>query len=64
MSTLKQLRETRNLSQSKLAEAAGINLRILQDYEQGRRDINKAQAIKVYHIAKALNCSMEDLLDT
>lgn len=63
MSNLKRIRESNNLSQSALAELSGVNVRTLQDYEQGQRDINKAQAINLYKIANSLKCSIEELLD-
>ena len=63
MSNLKTIRESKNLSQSKLAEASGVNLRILQYYEQGAKDINKSQALTVYKLAQALECTVEDLLE-
>lgn len=63
MSKLQDARKAAGLSQSKLAELSGINLRILQYYEQGKNDINKAQAITVYKLAKALNVNIEDLLE-
>lgn len=60
---LKELRRKNNLSQSKLAELAELNIRTLQDYEQGRKDLNNAKAITVYKLAKILNCNIEDLLE-
>ena len=63
MSNLKDTRITKKLTQAKLAEASGVNLRILQYYEQGVKDINKAQAITVYKLAHALECNVEDLLE-
>ncbi len=62
MSNLKRIRETKQLSQSHLAEKAGVNVRILQYYEQGSKDINKAQALTVYKLSQALDCKVEDLL--
>ena len=59
---LKKLRTDAGLSQSKLAEASGVNPRMIQYYEQGARDINKAEALTVYRLAQALGCNMEDLL--
>ena len=64
MSNLKKIREEKNITQSQLAEASGVNLRILRYYEQGYKDINKAQAITLYKIAQALECKIEDLLET
>lgn len=64
MTNLKNIREDRGYSQSKLAEESGVSIRIIQYYEQKYRDINKAQAITLHQIAKALECSIEDLLET
>lgn len=63
MSKLKELRTGAELSQAKLAEASGVNVRMIQYYEQGVKDINKAEAMTVYRLAQALNCYMEDLLE-
>lgn len=63
MSKLKQIREAAGLSQSQLANASGVKTRNIQAYEQGENDINKAQALTLYQIAKVLNVSMEDLLE-
>lgn len=63
MSKLKSRREAVGLSQSELANKSGVNLRTLQDYEQGRKDINKAQALTLYKIAQALDTTIEELLD-
>lgn len=63
MTKLKALRKAKNITQSKLSELASVNLRTLQDYEQGAKDINKAAGISLYKIAKVLECSIEDLLE-
>ena len=64
MSNLKRIREEKNVTQAKLAEASGVNIRMIQHYEQGVKDINKAQGITLNNIAKALECTIEDLLET
>ena len=64
MSNLKRIREEKNITQAKLAEESGVSLRMVQYYEQGVKDINKAQGITLYGIARALECSIEDLLET
>lgn len=51
-----------SLSQSQLAEKAGVSVRVLQNYEQGVRDLNKAAAGTVLRLAKALDVTVEDLL--
>ena len=38
---LKELREERGFSRRKLAERSGVNLRSIQDYEQGHKKITK-----------------------
>lgn len=63
MSNLKDIREAAGLSQAKLAAAAGVNARMIQHYEQGFKDINKAQALTIYRLARALGCQMEDLIE-
>lgn len=63
MNNLKHYREKKGLSQSKLAEAVGISYRTLQDYEQDRKPLQKAAAITVLNMARALGCTVEDLID-
>ena len=63
MSNLKRLRQDFNISQRQLAELSGVNFRMIQHYEQGSKDINAAAALTVYRLAKALACSMEELLE-
>ena len=63
MGNLKRIREARNLTQAQLAEKSGVNLRMVQYYENGFKDINKAQAITLYRVAKALECKIEDILE-
>ena len=61
-SMLARLRAYANLSQSMLAEKSGVNVRIIQSYEQGVRDINKAQFSTVAKLAQALECNPMELL--
>lgn len=63
MSRLQERRKAAGMSQSALANAAEVNVRMLQYYEQGAKDINKAEAFTVYKLAQALNCTMEELLE-
>lgn len=64
MTNLKKIREASGLSQGKLAEASGVNVRMIQHYEQGVKDINSAAALTVSKLAQALDCTVEDLLET
>lgn len=63
MSKLKKKREDKKLSQRELAELSGVSLRMIQYYEQGVKDINKAHAMTVYKMSKALECDIWDILE-
>lgn len=60
---LKRIRAAYGCSQSELAKMSGVSLRSIQMYEQRNKDINKAQSDSLYRLAKALGCTMEDLLE-
>lgn len=60
---LQEKRKAAGLSQAELAGKAGMSVRTLQHYEQGMLDFNKAAAITVWRLARALECQVEDLLD-
>ena len=60
---LKLLRLRAGLSQSKLAEASGVPLRTIQQYEQRQKNINKAQAEYLFMLASALSCDPVDLIE-
>ena len=59
---LQQLRQNSGLSQSQLAKLAGVSVRVYQNYEQGVRDISKAQLSTLLRICKALNCKLSDVV--
>ena len=61
---LRKIREAAGMSQAQLAALSGVGVHLIQHYEQGFRDINGARAITIYKLAKALNCQMEDLIET
>ena len=63
ITNLKKIRQARNLSQSKLAKYADVELRSIQMYEQRRNDINKAQVDTLYKLSRVLGCNIEDLLE-
>lgn len=60
---LKQIRESRGLSQTELATQSGVKLRNIQMYEQRGNDIDKAQARTLYKLSRVLGCDIEDLLE-
>lgn len=59
---LQQRRQAAGLSQSQLAKLAGVGVRVYQNYEQGVRDISKAQLSTLLRICKALNCKLSDIV--
>lgn len=63
MTKLKSIREKSGLSQSQLAQKADISTRTLQDYEQGKRNINMASAMTVIKLASALNVQPIELME-
>ncbi len=62
MNNLKEYRRRAGLTQLQLAAEVGISSRTLQDYEQGQKPLEKAAAITVLRMAKALGCTVEDLI--
>ena len=59
---LKQLRTNRNLTQKDLAQMCGINIRSLQDYEQGHKKLTSANGDVLLRLTTVLGCSIVDLL--
>ena len=51
------------LTQRKLSEESGVNLRAIQQYEARSKDINKAAGKTLLSLARALSCRIEDLLE-
>lgn len=62
-SRLKFMRELKQMTQSELAEKSGVNKRLIQAYEQGYRDINEAQVVKVLSLAEALECDVYEIIN-
>ncbi|MEC4271779.1 helix-turn-helix transcriptional regulator [Adlercreutzia sp. R25] len=60
---LRMRRMAARLSQAQLAIESGVPVRSIQQYEQRRKDLNKAAAETVVALARALFCSVEDLLE-
>lgn len=57
------LRRAIGYSQRMLADKSGVALRMIQQYEQRAKDINKATGTNLLALAKTLGCKMEDLLE-
>ena len=60
---LQARRKKCNLTQRKLSEVSGVNLRAIQQYEGRSKDINKAAGATLRSLARALSCRIEDLLE-
>jgi len=60
---LKRIRTTYGCTQAEMAQRSNVSLRSIQMYEQRNKDINKASVDTVYRLAKALGCTMEDLIE-
>ena len=63
MSRLQDKRKVAGMSQSELAKKSGVNVRLIQHYEQGTKDINKAQVITVLQLAEALDVDVYDIIN-
>ena len=59
---LKQLRMMRGMTQKELAEMSGINVRSLQDYEQGHKSLSSAKGDVLMRLTTVLGCTLTDLL--
>lgn len=60
---LQSARQRAGMTRAQLAEKAGVPLRTLEGYEQGRRDFNKAAVAEALRIAEALSVDVRELLD-
>ena len=59
---LKEIRIKKGLSQSKLASISGNNIRTIQHYEQGSKDINSAGLENLLNLANALQVGVSEIL--
>lgn len=62
MNKLQVARQQAGLSQTQLAERAGISLSALQKYERDAKDINGAKLLTLLKLTAAMNCRLEDIL--
>lgn len=63
MLKLKQLRLTKQLTQGQLADKAGLNVRTIQHYEQGSKNLDHARIDTILRICIALDCKLIDLIE-
>ena len=59
---LQKLRKAAGLSQSQLASKAGIRVQVLQQYEQGVRDLSGAKLATLLKLCNALECRLADIV--
>ncbi len=60
---LQTLRRLLGYSQRILSDKSGVSLRMIQQYEQRAKDINKATGINLLALARTLGCSVEELME-
>lgn len=63
MKKLKEKRIAAGLSQSQLADKAGLNVRVLQHYEQGSKNFDHARIDILLKYCIALNCKLSDVIE-
>lgn len=62
MSNLKKMREQKLMTQAELSEKSGVNIRMIQYYEQGSKDIKKGNVMTVLSLADALGCDIREII--
>ena len=60
---LAYFRTKKGYTQKRLSEVSKVSYRMIFGYEQGTKDINKANAFTLFRLAAALDCTIEDLLE-
>ena len=61
-SRLQAYRKGLGLTQAELSEISDVNIRTLQQYETGAKELDKASVRSVYALSQALHCEPEDLI--
>lgn len=60
---MKEQRAASGLTRQKLSELSGVNVRLIERYEQGERDINGAKLKTLLKLCVSLGCKLEDIID-
>ena len=60
---LQELRKQTNLTQSELAMQSGVNLRTIQEYENGRRKVDGAHIDTLVGLGDALGVPFYELME-
>lgn len=61
MFRIKELRESKNMSQKELAEKSHVSVSLINQYENARRQNANTETLD--RIAKALDCKIVELFD-
>ena len=64
MNKLKEVRLSKGLTQKQLAEAANINVRVLQHYEQGSKNFDHARIDTILNVCNTLECRLSDIVQS
>ena len=64
MNKLKEVRLSKGLTQKQLAEAANINIRVLQHYEQGSKNFDHARIDTILNVCNTLECRLSDIIQS
>ena len=63
MTGLQNMRIQRGMTQVELANKSNINLRSLQYYEQGRKDIEHIRLDKLLRLCLVLDCKLSQIVE-
>ncbi len=63
VTNLQRMRKNCRMTQKTLSEKSGVNLRTLQQYELGAKNINHAAGETLFALSKTLGCRMDELLE-
>lgn len=63
MSNLKFIRNKKGMTRKELSEKSGINIRTIEGYELGYRDVEMAYIDTLLSLSIALDCKISDLLE-
>lgn len=63
MNNLKYIRNKKGMTRKELSEKSGINIRTIEGYELGYRDVEMAYIDTLLSLSIALDCKISDLLE-
>lgn len=63
MTKLQGQRTASGITRQQLSELSGVNVRMIERYEQGERDINGAKLKTLLKLCKTLGCELKDIVD-